>query len=247
MQVKKPKGIAVPEQTKLKLSDVNMAVYNPRVMPPEKMAALKASLLKHGFVLNLVVQKRGTVLIGGHQRVTAMREICAERGWPEPDELPSTVLDVDDATAKQLNIALNNVEGEFDPYKLGEIFADIFPKMTGDDVLATGFAQENIAELIALVAPVDDAAALLEEQAGELTGFASSVTLTVEFETVEQRDQAKELLKAAAGKGGKPGTFLLRAMRAAKASGRHDGGNNGHDRRAGSGKKERAAGAVRGA
>ena len=241
--MRKPKGIAVPEQVRLKLSDVNMAVYNPRVMPPEKMRALRASLVKHGFVLNLVVQKRGMVLIGGHQRVKAMRDLCAENGWAEPDALPATVLDVDDATAKQLNIALNNVEGEFDPYKLGEIFQDIFPKMTGDDVLATGFAQENIAELMALVAPLDEAAKLLEEQAGDLSGFASSVTLTVEFETVEQRDQAKDLLKAATTKGSKPGTFLLRAMRAAKASGRHVG-NDGHDRRAGAGKKERKAGAA---
>ena len=78
---KKPKGIAVPGQVLLRLSDVNMAVYNPRVMPPEKMRALRASLVKHGFVLNLVVQKRGMVLIGGHQRVRAMRELCSFAEW----------------------------------------------------------------------------------------------------------------------------------------------------------------------
>ena len=240
---KKPKGISVPEQVRLKLSDVNMSVYNPRVMPPEKMRALRASLVKHGFVLNLVVQKKGMVLIGGHQRVKAMRELCVENEWPEPNALPATVLDVDDSTAKQLNIALNNVEGEFDPYKLGEIFQDIFPSMTGDDVLAIGFVQENIAELMALVQEPDEAAKLLEEQAGDLSGFANSVTLTVEFATVAERDQAKELLKAATTVGAKPGTFLLKVMRAAKASGRHASTNDHvRDQRASTKKKERKAG-----
>ena len=232
---KKTKGIAVPVQIRVKLSDVNMSPYNPRVMPPAKMLALKASLSKHGFVLNLVVQKRGMVLIGGHQRVKAMRELCADNGWDEPIELPATVLDVDDATAKQLNVTLNNVEGEFDPYKLGELFVDIFPKMTGDDVLATGFMQENIAELIALVTPIDEAATLLEEQADGLSGFASSVTLTVEFATVAERDQVKDLLKRATTKGGKPGTIVLRALRAHQVS----AGRPSEDHRANIGKKKR--------
>ena len=73
-------------------------------------------------------QKRGT---GAYRRSPTLsrrlRELAADNGWDEPIELPATVLDVDDATAKQLNVTLNNVEGEFDPYKLGELFADIFP------------------------------------------------------------------------------------------------------------------------
>ena len=114
------------------------------------MRALKASLVKHGLVLNLVVQKQGLVLIGGHQRVTAMREVCAERGVEMPAQAWATVLDVDDATAKQLNVGLNNIEGEFDHYKLGLMFAEMLPSMTTDDVLATGFEQENIEQMIAL-------------------------------------------------------------------------------------------------
>lgn len=219
----KPKtGIAVPQQVRLALKDVNLAPYNPRTISAEKMTALKASLVKHGFVLNLVVQKKGMVLIGGHQRVRAMRELCKEHAWTEPTELPATVLDVDDATAKQLNIALNNVEGEFDPYKLGELFVELRPVMTGEDVVATGFEEENIAELMSLLQAPDEAAAAADAEAGEIGGFGNSVTLSIEFANVEERDAAKVLLKAASASTGKsPATILMQALRAAKASGRH--------------------------
>ena len=102
----------------------------------------------------MVVQKRSekygeNVLIGGHQRERAMRELCAAYGWPEPDLVPCTILDVPDADAKQLNVALNNIEGEFDPVKLGRLFLDVRPMMTMEDVLATGFVVKEIDGLYA--------------------------------------------------------------------------------------------------
>lgn len=212
----------------LKLSELNLAAYNPRVMPPEKMKSLKASLVKHGLVLGLVVQRRadaGTehVLIGGHQRVMAMRELCAERGWAEPDEVPCVVLDVRDREAKQLNVTLNNIEGEFDPYKLGQLFADVRPDMTFDDALATGFAFEQIDELVKLVVPLDVAADDLEGQIGDLTGFGKSITLSIEFGTVEARDEAKKIVvERLKQEGRKPGDVLLELMRAHAALPRKD-------------------------
>lgn len=220
--------LKMPAPELLDVASINFAPYNPRVMPPEKMRALKASLVKHGLVLNLVVQKQGLVLIGGHQRVTAMREVCAERGVEMPAQAWATVLDVDDATAKQLNVGLNNIEGEFDHYKLGLMFAEMLPSMTTDDVLATGFEQENIEQMIALTSDTDAAAARLEAEAEGLGGFARSVTLTVDFETVEQRDRAKEVLREAAERTGKKaGAVLLDALKRhgpppkAKGNGKH--------------------------
>lgn len=220
-----------PAPEKLALAGLNYAPYNPRHMPPEKMRALKASLRKHGVVLNLVVQKKSeahgeNVIIGGHQRVLAVRELASELGLPPVEEGWGTVLDVDDATAKQLNVALNNIEGEFDPHRLGEVFRDILPAMTVDDVLATGFRQESLEELIKLAAPVDEQAEELERQAAELglTDFAKSITLSVEFDTVEDRDAAKELLKeAAAARGAKAGKVVLELVRASSAAGSLNG------------------------
>ena len=236
VNVKKTEGLSVPMPGPVKLQALQFAPYNPRSISKETMASLKASLVKHGMVLTLVVQRRSEahgqlVLIGGHQRVRAMRELCAERGWEEPVDVPAVVLDVGDAEAKQLNVSLNNIEGEFDPYKLGEMFRDLLPGMTSDEILATGFQAEELGEMVGLLIGTDDEAARLEDGIGELTGFGASITLSVEFETVEARDQAKALLKAAsAGAGKKAGDLMLRAIKASDlvgklTAGRHKGGN----------------------
>jgi len=155
-------GISVPIQELLGTADIQEAPYNPRIMPKDRMASLKASLAKHGMILNLVVQKRSkqykqnNVLIGGHQRLRALREIANERGIEPPTKLPCVVLDVDDATAKQLNVALNRIEGEFDHFKVGEMFSDIIKEMTTDDVLATGFDALQIEQMVALTLPIEE-------------------------------------------------------------------------------------------
>ena len=215
-------GLKVPPTTTMKLSDVNLAPYNPRVMPPDRMRALKASLLKHGMVLNLVIQKSSPkygdlILIGGHQRVRAMREICKDRGWQEPEDVATVVLDVGDSEAKQLNVSLNNIEGEFDPYKLGLVFSEVRLDMSADDVLASGFAEDDISELIAAAASPEEQAKLLEDSVGELDGFGASITLSLEFSTVKLRDEAKELVREAAkARSKKGGDMVLGVLRTAE-------------------------------
>jgi ParB-like chromosome segregation protein Spo0J len=217
-------GIEVPRPTSLALGDVNFSPYNPRVMDKAQSAALRASLLKHGMVLNLVVQRESPaygsmVLIGGHQRVRVMRELCAEKGWAEPQELPAVVLDVTDATAKQLNVSLNNVEGEFDPDKLGLLFADIRLDMSADDVLASGFDGEEIDELVRLVAPPDDLAAALEADAAGLSPIAGAHTLTIDFSTEAAKVEAKDLLRAmVADRKERAGDAVLRLARQSRAA-----------------------------
>ncbi len=220
-------GLFVPAPESLPLSTFNMSPYNPRIISPAMMRALKASLEKHGMVLNLVVQrfseKNGPmVLVGGHQRVRAMRELCAERKWPEPKRVTAVVLDVDDATAKQLNVSLNRVEGEFDPFKLGVLMADIYPNMSSSDVLAMGYERESIDVLIRETLAPEERAKLLEDEAGDigdLRGFANSVTMTVEFATVAARDEAKEFVREMAkAAGAMAGDMLLSMCKAARAA-----------------------------
>lgn len=220
-------GLKVPRPEGLALSALNMAPYNPRVMPAAMLRALKASLVKHGLVLNLVVQRESDahgrmVLVGGHQRVRAMRELCKEKGWAEPRDVSAVVLDLDDRTAKQLNVSLNRIEGEFDPFKLGVVLAEVYPLMTPDDVLALGYDSENIDVLIQETLAPEDRAAMLERQAGDvgdLGGFAASVTLSVEFETTTARDEAKELVRALArGRAMKAGDLVLSLARSAHAA-----------------------------
>lgn len=214
MPKKTLEGIKIVAPRMMKLAEILLSPYNPRTITPEKMASLKASLIKHGLVLNLVVQASTKILIAGHQRIRAMHELCAEKGWAVPEEVPVTLLDVDDSTAKQLNVALNNIEGEFDPYKLGELFKDIRPSMSVDDVLATGFRLDEIDETIKLVTGTE------ESPPPEATGFASAITLSVAFKTAKERDEAKAILKETSASGLDPGRVFLRALKAAKVAGK---------------------------
>lgn len=214
--VKGKKPTRVPTTTMVPTASINEAPYNPRFMPPEVMAALKASIRKHGLVLNPVVQKRGMILIGGHQRLRALREVAEEDGTEVPTELPCVVLDVGDAEAKQLNVALNKIEGEFDPYKLGAVFASIREDMTMEDISATGFTADEFEQAIHLISPMDDQVLDTEAEFGDgVNAFAKSITLTIEFDTVKQRDEAKELLKQVSQDSKtKPGKIVLAALKA---------------------------------
>lgn len=206
----------VPPPVMVPLNEINEAPYNPRVMPPEMMQALKASIRRHGMVVNLVVQRAGMVLVGGHQRLRAMREVATEDGTETPSELPCVVLDLNDSEAKQLNVSLNKIEGDFDPYKLGEMFASIRDELTYADVEATGFTMQEVDQAVLLVQPFEDQIRYLEEDDGlDVGAFAKSITLTVEFDTVETRDKAKLALREAAERQGcKAGKIIADAIHA---------------------------------
>jgi ParB-like chromosome segregation protein Spo0J len=203
--------VEVPDPVRVRIADLNEAVYNPRHISPEEMASLEASILKFGMVEPLVVQKSGMVLIGGHQRLTALRNIAARGRRVVPDAVPATVLDVDDATAMQLNVALNRIGGEFDADKLGRVLASVIDSR-GFEPIAIGFQQDEVNELVrrATITP-EELAAQLEREASQIDVFAKSVTMTVAFETVEQRDEAKRALESLCGKlGAKPGAVVLK-------------------------------------
>ena len=94
------------------------------------------------------------------------------------------------------------------------------PDMTQDQVLATGFTSDEIAELTKLVLPPDQQAALLEAGAsGDITGFAKSVTLSLEFSSTKKRDDAKELIRKLCGdEKRKAGDLVLEAAKAYAAT-----------------------------
>jgi len=210
--------VSAPMPRALPTASLNEATYNPRFISDEEMRSLKASITKHGMVEPLVVQKDGLTLIGGHQRLRAMRELAEEGRYVVPDKVPCVVLDVSDSQAKQLNISLNRIGGEFDAHKLGLVLADV---LDGPDYDAAplGFSQEQVDELVRqATATPEELADQLEKEAGEIDIFARSVTLTVPFETVDQRDDAKTKLEALAGRRGeKAGALLLRLVNQALA------------------------------
>lgn len=212
-------ALVLANPIQVQVASINRAPYNPRTISKADMDALKASILKYGLILNFVVQKNGMVMLGGHQRLTACEEICKERGWKMPETCWAVIMDVDDRTAKQVNIMLNKIGGDFDPYKLGMIFNEIYPYMTPDDVLATGFATEEIVELRDLAIPPTRSDDAINPE-GDIGAFAKSVTLSVAFDTIEQRDQVKDrLAQVSKDQGMKPGALIARMLSMTSAMG----------------------------
>lgn len=193
----------------VKLAALNPAPYNPNRMTKSEMEGLKASIRKYGMVLNLVVQKKGMVIIGGHQRLAAVRALCTENKWAVPEEVWATVLDVDDTTAKKLNVALNRHHGQFDNASLGKMLESI--ELSAEDYLSIGFTEEQVAKAISAVHPADISD---DPPDAEARKVGRTYTLTIEFPSAEDREEAKSGISYASKKLGKsPGAMVLEALK----------------------------------
>ena len=192
----KKQAFRVHETTLVPVAQLNPAAYNPRKIVPEKFEALKGSIQHDGFLDQLVVQRSGMRIIGGHQRLRAVKEICVEASKPAPD-LPCIVLDIDDKQAKRLNIKLNKIQGEFEARLLGELMVDIFDDETVplpiEDFASLGFVDLEAEQFIRLVEP-ERVPLPRENPRGEPSGFGQSITLSIEFDSVMLRDKVKKVL-----------------------------------------------------
>lgn len=123
------------------IEDIIEAEYNPRKMRPSAFSKLKDSLSRFGLVDPLIVNNRDKrmVLVGGHQRLRAAKDLGFEK-------VPVTFVDLDDEDEKALNIALNNAEiaGDWDTPKLAELLRDISPERRA----ATGFDEHQVAQFL---------------------------------------------------------------------------------------------------
>lgn len=189
--------------TKVRVGLLKQAPYNPKTISPEDLEALKSTIRQDGFVQNLIVQKHSpkygdSVLIDGHQRIKAIRELCIEDNKPVPEELPAVVLDIDDRSAKKLNLKVERVGGDPEPRLLGELLEDLHSEqpLTDAEVRDLGFDDEEFRKMLHLADPprID----VPEDPAV----FGRSVTLSLEFKDVPTRDAVKAKLveRAAAEK-----------------------------------------------
>lgn len=128
--------------SKILVSQINPAAYNPRVdlQPGDtEYEKLKRSINEFGYVEPLVWNERTGNLVGGHQRL----KILLDEGLTEVDV---SVVDMDLAKEKALNIALNKIEGDWDNSKLKDLLEEL---NSGDfDVELTGFDMEEMEELM---------------------------------------------------------------------------------------------------
>lgn len=194
-RVKKPAppALVVHKPVLLAVQKLNPAAYNPRKISDADFAALKASMMTYGFIDPIAVQKQGLCIIGGHQRVKAVRAICSELGIALP-KIPAIVLDISTREAMKLNVALNNVGGEFDARMLGQLLADMSEAkpLTIEEASFMGFEPAEADKYLRLV----DAPTILPPSQPDDTigGFGSSVTLSLKFTSVTMRDAVKKAL-----------------------------------------------------
>lgn len=191
-------ALRVHEVVQVHASALNPAPYNPRTISPAMLDALKENIRKHGFVEPVVVQRLSEkygpmVIVGGHQRLRAVREICIEDNVPLPT-LSAVVLDLDDRTAKLMNIALNKIGGEFDARLLGEVLEDVhhIRPISDDEVRLIGLEDDELRKYLHLADPPRIGG---EE---EIATFGSSVTLSLSFTDTSERDAVKAKLAALA-------------------------------------------------
>ncbi len=132
------------------IAKLRFADCNPRKISDTEMESLKRSIRRFGFVDPVVVNRRrgkpwnaperGAVIVGGHQRVRAARELGHR-------DVPVVYVELPPDDEKLLNLALNKIGGEFDLPKLSEILRDL--RKAEADLEASGFSQREISRAIA--------------------------------------------------------------------------------------------------
>lgn len=121
-----------------KIRDMDRAAYNPRIelIPGDtEYENLRRSITTYGLIIPVVWNKRTNRVVSGHQRITVLEN----EGETEVDV---SVVDLDEMQERQLNVALNKVEGDWDEEKLGDLLAEL-----GEDATLTGFTRQEIDSL----------------------------------------------------------------------------------------------------
>lgn len=144
------KVLSSAKTAKVKRSQLQFAVYNPRSMTAAAFRKLCASVKRFGLVEPPVVNVRtGYRVVGGHQRIRATDKLLQYNPKTLKNDylLDIRLIDVDEPTEKALNVALNNPEmqAEFDLDLLQDLIGDMFT--SGQPIEDTGFSERDLAVL----------------------------------------------------------------------------------------------------
>ena len=138
------------------ITSIIPAEYNPRKISETEYLKLANSISEFGFVDPIIINLNNNHIIGGHQRYTVLLDQylkdesnselhlirLGDIGWIFP-ETELTIQNED--YEKALNIALNQISGEWDTDKLEEIFTDL--NLNDFDLELTGFNNIDLEEL----------------------------------------------------------------------------------------------------
>lgn len=123
----------------IEIEKLNEAKYNPRIKLEPGMRdydSLRNSIETFGNVEPIVWNERTGNVVGGHQRLTVLKDL----GHTTAD---CFVVDLDETEERTLNLALNKIKGEWDYDKLEDVMKGI------DNNVLTGFSADEIYILMA--------------------------------------------------------------------------------------------------
>lgn len=158
-----------------RISDLNRAAYNPRIdlIPGDtEYENLRRSITTYGMLIPIVWNRRTNRVVGGHQRLTVLEN----EGETEVDV---SVVDLDETQERQLNVALNKIEGGWDEEKLGALLAEL-----GDDATLTGFTPAEIDSLTNDIDSLIDGDTVDEE----LRAIEELFNVSLTFDKADQED-----------------------------------------------------------
>ena len=168
---------------KVDIQQLERAYYNPRVrLEPgdTEYELLKSSIQTFGYVIPIVWNERTGRVVGGHQRLSILEAEGVQR-------VEVSVVDLDEEQEKQLNIALNKIEGEWDNGMLRDLLNELdelgVAEATGFDRRAIDFMNRGLEEL------VDEAT--IES---ELEDVEETFNITLTFD-IGYRDDVEEYIR----------------------------------------------------
>jgi len=113
---------------------------NPRKISDAQIEALTRSIVEFGVIQPILVRREDNTVIGGHQRLLAARRLGMKT-------VPVIFLDLTQEQARLLNIALNQISGEWDQELLAHMLADL-QGVDGIDLTLSGFDEGELDKLL---------------------------------------------------------------------------------------------------
>ena len=115
----------------LSLADLKEAPWNANQLDAAMLQRLRSSIVKYGFVQNLVVRQIGEYyeVLSGNQRLKLLREFNVTK-------VSCVIVDLDDGHARLLAQALNHVHGADDLGLRAELLREVLQVIPQQEVMA---------------------------------------------------------------------------------------------------------------
>lgn len=165
---------------KVELDKLKEAAYNPRVkLEPgmDEYEKLRKSIETFGDVEPIVWNQRTGNVVGGHQRLQVLRDLGQK-------EATVSVVDMDEAAEKRLNLALNKARGDWDGEKLEALLQEMAP----DALEVSGFGADEVAILLENNDGLDDwdGDDGNDDWQDDVNFYGASFVVTERFRDIEQ-------------------------------------------------------------